>query len=102
MDINEYQEKIKEYINYPQEIGPYSTILSLMENVGKLSEKLNTVLINDKGSFDKKSSLNVIISIGDILFDISNITRDIGYTMNDVISINLMKQSKKQEEKQTL
>ena len=46
MDINEYQEKIKEYKNYPEEIGPYSTILSLTKNIGKLSEKLNDVLIN--------------------------------------------------------
>lgn len=99
MDVNEYQEKIKEYINYPKEIGPYSTILALMGDTGKLSDKLNNSLINDRGSFDKKSSLNVIISLGDILFDITNMASDLGYTMNDIISINLMKHAKNSEEK---
>ncbi len=102
MDINEYQDKIKEYVNYPKEIGPYSTILALMQDTGKLSEKLNNTLINDRGSFDKKSSLNVLISLGDILFDICNMTSDLGYTMNDVISLNLMKHTKNAEEKNKL
>lgn len=102
MEINEYQDKIKEYVNYPKEIGPYSTILALMQDAGKLSEKLNNTLINDRGSFDKKSSLNVLISLGDILFDICNMTSDLGYTMNDVISLNLMKHTKNAEEKNKL
>ena len=48
MDINEYQAKIRDYVNYPLEVGPYSTILSLMQNLGVLSSKLNDVLINDE------------------------------------------------------
>ena len=97
MDINEYQEKIKEYKNYPEEIGPYSTILSLTKNIGKLSEKLNDVLINDHGSFDQRKSLNVLITLGDILFDITQMTSDLKYTMSDVISINLMKHNKENQ-----
>lgn len=99
MDINEYQTKIQEYKNYPEEIGPYSTILSLTKNIGRLSEKLNDVLINDQGNFDQRKSLNAIITLGDILFDITQMTSDLKYNMSDVISINLMKHDKENEGK---
>ena len=99
MDINEYQIKIQEYKNYPEEIGPYSSILSLTKNIGRLSEKLNDVLINDHGNFDQRKSLNVIITLGDILFDITQMTSDLKYNMSDVISINLMKHDKENDGK---
>lgn len=99
MDINEYQAKIRDYVNYPLEVGPYSTILSLMQNLGVLSSKLNDVLINDQGNFDKKKAVNVIITLGDILFDISNMTTDLGYSMSDVMAINLMKHNPQSDKK---
>ena len=91
MDINDYQKNVREYIDYPKEIGPYSVILSLVKNMGKLSEKLNDVLINNHGSFDDKKRMNTIITLGDIIFDVTNMASDLDYTMNDVLSINLMK-----------
>lgn len=91
MDINTYQKTIREYINYPKEVGPYSVILSLSKNLGKLSEKLNDVLINNHGSFDDKKRMSTIITLGDILFDIVNMASDLDYNMNDVLSLNLMK-----------
>ena len=44
MDIIEYQNNIRNFIDYPVEVGPYSVILSLSENIGILSDKLNKVL----------------------------------------------------------
>ena len=98
MDINEYQSKIRDYVDYPLEVGPYSTILSLTKNLGVLSSKLNNVLIKDHGNFDKRNALNTIITLGDILFDISNMASDLGYSMSDVISLNLMKYNKEKKE----
>jgi hypothetical protein len=40
MEINEYQSQIRDYGDYPLELGPFSVILSLQNNVGKLSAKL--------------------------------------------------------------
>ena len=64
-----------------------------------MSEKLNDVLINDQGNFDQRKSLNAIITLGDILFDITQMTSDLKYNMSDVISINLMKHDKEKEGK---
>ncbi len=94
MEINEYQTQIRNFIEYPVEIGPFTVILELQKNVGNLSEKLNKVLINDHGSFSQEDKIKVAISLGDILNNISNIATDLSLSMNDVISINMTKLSK--------
>lgn len=94
MEINEYQTKIRNFIEYPVEVGPFTVILELQKNIGNLSEKLNKVLINDHGSFSQEDKIKVAISLGDILNNISNIATDLSLTMNDVISINMTKLSK--------
>lgn len=97
MEANEYQSQILKYKDYPSEIGPFTVILSLQSNVGRLSEKLNRILIDNHGSFDNKDKIKTLISLGDIMFDLTNIASDLGYTLNDVISLNLTKHSKSQE-----
>ena len=89
MEANDYQLQIRNFIEYPLEIGPFSVILDLQKDVGTLSEKLNKVLVENHGSFEHKDKFKVAISLGDILFDISNIATDLGYTLNDIISLNL-------------
>ena len=99
MDINEYQTKAREWIDYPTEIGPYSIILALQEHIGALSGKLNKVLKQDGGQFTKEESTKAAISLGDILFDICNLAYDLKYNMNDVISLNMLKHQMEQEKK---
>jgi len=94
MEVNDYQNQILKYKDYPTEIGPFTVIMTLQSNIGKLSEKLNKVLLDKHGSFEQEDKFKTIISLGDILFDITNIATDLGYTLNDVISINLMKHNK--------
>ena len=94
MEINEYQTQIRNFIEYPVEVGPFTVILELQKNIGNLSEKLNKVLINDHGSFSQEDKIKVAISLGDILNNISNIATDLSLSMNDVISINMTKLSK--------
>lgn len=91
MEVNDYQKQIRDYINYPVELGPFSVILSLQNNVGNLSLKLNDALTKDHGSFTKETKTKAAISLGDILFDLSNIAYDLGLSLNEIISLNLMK-----------
>ena len=99
MEINEYQTKIRNFIEYPVEVGPFTVILELQKNVGNLSEKLNKVLINDHGSFTKVTKTKAIISLGDILNNICNIAYDLGFDMNDVIGMNITKHNMEVEKK---
>ena len=97
MEINEYQTQIRNFAEYPVDIGPFTVILDLQKNVGILSDKLNKVLVVDHGSFSREDKFKAAISLGDILNNISNIATDLGLSMDDVISINLTKNSKKSD-----
>ena len=94
MEVNDYQNEIRKYVNYPLELGPFTVILDLQSDIGKLSNKLNKVLVDNHGEFTKENKFKTAISLGDILFNITNIATDLGYTLNDIISINLMKYNK--------
>ena len=61
MEINDYQKTIREYLDYPVEIGPFSVILDLQNNVGILANKLNDALIKDHGNFTKVTKTKAII-----------------------------------------
>ena len=92
MEINDYQKTIREYLDYPVELGPFSVILDLQNNVGILANKLNDALINDHGSFTKVTKTKAIISLGDILNNICNIAYD-------VIGMNITKHNMEVEKK---
>lgn len=99
MEINDYQKTIREYLDYPVELGPFSVILDLQNNIGILANKLNDALINDHGSFTKVTKTKAIISLGDILNNICNIAYDLGFDMNDVIGMNITKHNMEVEKK---
>ena len=44
MNLNEFQENIKNFEEYPTDLGPYYLILGAQSELGKLSEKLKTFL----------------------------------------------------------
>lgn len=100
MDINDYQTQIRNYINYPPELGPFAVILDLQNNVGILANKLNKSLIEDHGNFTKVSKTKVIISLGDILNNVCNMAFDLGFDMNDVIGMSITKHNMEVEKKQ--
>ena len=99
MDINDYQKTIREYIDYPLELGPFSVILDLQNNVGALSNKLNDALVKDHGNSTKVTKTKAVISLGDILNNICNIAYDLGFDMNDVIGMNITKHNMEVEKK---
>jgi len=99
MEISEYQAQIRNFIDYHTELGPFSIILNLMNNVGILSSKLHKVLEVDKGTFSDLDKNKTIISLGDILADISNIASDLNVSMEEVVALNLRKQAMLKEKK---
>ncbi len=99
MEINDYQKQIRDYIDYPVELGPFTLILDLQSEVGKLSEKLNEALVKDHGSFTKITKTKAAISLGDILNNVCNIAYDLGFSMNDIIGMNITKHNMEVEKK---
>ena len=91
MEFNVYQENARQFANYHKEVGPFSVILSLVSNVGNLSNKLYYALEGNEGGFSDEEKLKVAISLGDIVYDISNIAADLQINFDEIIALNLKK-----------
>jgi hypothetical protein len=92
MELNDCQLMLRNYIDYPPELGPFSCAFSLWTDTGRLSEKMHKVLEEKHGEFEDRDKSLVAISISDILFDISNIAYVMGYTLDDVVNLQIRKQ----------
>ena len=96
--LNKLEEIVSELeqgnIDLDDAINKYTEAMKLAKDC---SDKLNKVLTTDHGSFSREDKFKVAISLGDVLNNISNIATDLGLTMNDIISINLTKNTKKSD-----
>ena len=91
MNINEYQDNIRQFANYHKELGPFEVILSLQNNVGLLSGKLHNILETGNGEFSDEEKVKLAISLGDILNDIANMASDLNITLDEVLALNIKK-----------
>lgn len=93
MDAFEFQTQLRNFNDYPLELGPYYTILGIYEELGKLSEKLRTSLKDNDGKFSERDLQRLQISIGDIMFYLVRMCIDMGVDVNDVLDLCLRKQN---------
>lgn len=91
MQFKEYQEKAVETAIY----GAGSTIiyptLGLANEAGEVAGKIKKVLRDNDGNFDAKSIEGIKGEIGDVLWYMAALCRDLGISLEDVAQANLTK-----------
>ena len=98
MELNEYQETLKNYESYQNELGPYYLILGAYSELGKLSDKLR-VLLDEARDFNERDKRNLSLSIADIMFYLLSIANSINVSYEEIASIGLRKLSLIKEQK---
>lgn len=91
MEFNDYQEQVRNFIDYPVEIGPFSVIYGIMSDTGTLAYKLRAILEEKHGEFNDVDKVKIQITLGDILRNISNMASDLNISLEEVAAINLRK-----------
>lgn len=91
VDINQYQENVLGYNDYPKEIGPYYSVMGIMSVTGTMAEKILTLLNTKDGSIDRRYATKLAISLGDIMRYVASLASDLNMSMEEVIAINLKK-----------
>ncbi len=92
MNLNEFQENIKNFEDYPTDLGPYYLILGAQSELGKLSEKLKGFL-EERTEFDDKDKRMLGVSIGDIIFYLLSIGNSLNISFEQIAALELRKRS---------
>ena len=93
MKLIDYQENIKNYNDYPLDLGPYYLILGAQQSLGKLSERLKDILKDNEGIMNEKDKLNISIAIGDILYYLISISNSLDIQFDQIAALSLRKQN---------
>jgi len=106
LDINQYQENVVSFNDYPAELGAYYSVMGIMAVTGTLAEKVQALLHTQDGKIDKRDAMKMAISLGDILRYISCMASDLNMSMDEIMAINLkkleMERQKKIDEQKTV
>ena len=92
MDLKTYQKKARETAQYPN-LGSniiYPT-LGLVGEAGEVAEKVKKVIRDNNGIFDEESKKGIKMELGDVLWYLSNLCDEFGFSLEEVALHNLEK-----------
>ncbi len=92
MDLNQYQQKARTTARYP-EVGnnPIYPTLGLSGEAGEVADKVKKVIRDKDGLFDKQTKEAIKLELGDVLWYVSQLSSELGFTLEDVGRSNLEK-----------
>lgn len=97
MLLNSYQELANETAIYPQTMAIIYPTLGLTGEAGEVSDKVKKVLRDQDGEFQDEKKLEIAKELGDVLWYVSTLARDLGYTLEEVARMNIDKLKSRQQ-----
>lgn len=97
LTINEYQNKAIETAIYGEGQKIIYPTLGLCGESGEVADKVKKVLRDSNGEFTDEKKLEIAKEIGDVAWYIAALCRDLGYTMEEVLQMNLDKLASRKE-----
>lgn len=97
MEIKEYQDRALSTSTYGDGVSIIYPVLGLNGEAGEVAEKVKKCLRDKKGIFDDEIKLNIALELGDVLWYVNAAARDIGYTLEDIMKLNISKIESRRE-----
>lgn len=91
--MNDYQDMACSFAIYPEDMRIVYPTLGLVGEAGEVAEKVKKMIRKD-GELDLKATAK---ELGDVLWYIANLANDLGYSLEDVAQMNIMKLTSRQE-----
>jgi len=89
MGFNEYQEEAINTAVYPQEYGLIYAVLGLVGESGEVAEKVKKMMRDGIPIEEVKKDIGY--ELGDVLWYLANLANEIGMTLEEVATRNLLK-----------
>lgn len=98
MKLNEYQDQAKTTARYPEVVAPYVYLaLGLAGESGEVVEKLKKLVRNKEGDLTGFDVEGLKRELGDVLWYVSNLAEQFGFTLEEVAMANIEKLTDRQE-----
>ncbi len=91
MDFKEYQEKAIATAIYGEGNAIVYPTLGLVGEAGEVADKIKKVLRDSGGCFSEEKKIEIAKELGDVLWYIAALSRDLGVEMDTIASINIAK-----------
>ena len=105
MDFNEYQKQAKATDKYPDSVNKmedydksnYNELLrmlytlGLVGEAGEVADKMKKIFRDKGGNFSQEDALGVVTELSDCLWYIAMISKEFGYTLEQIAEINIEK-----------
>lgn len=91
MEVKEYSEKALSTATYGIGDKILYPVLGLNGEAGEVAEKVKKVLRDKNGVFDDEAKHDIAKELGDALWYINATANDIGYTLEEIMEINITK-----------
>lgn len=97
MTLNEYQTEAMRNKIYGYGDAIIYPALGLGNEAGEVQGKIKKVLRDNGGEFDEHAKFTIAEEIGDVLWYMSALAEDLGYTLDTIAQINIAKLTSRRE-----
>lgn len=97
MTLNEFQNEANKTAIYPDEQLIIYPTLGLTGEAGEVADKVKKILRDKESIFSTEDLRSIALELGDTLWYISTLSRDLGYTLEEVAQMNIDKLKSRQE-----
>jgi len=90
MNFNDYQDQANDTAIYPNESRLVYPALGLTGEAGEVADKIKKI-IRDKRTLDVQERIEIAKEVGDVLWYVAALARDLGVDMDAMAQMNLEK-----------
>ena len=90
MNFNDYQDQANDTAIYPNESRLVYPALGLTGEAGEVADKIKKI-IRDKRTLDVQERIEIAKEVGDVLWYVAAMARDLGVDMDTMARMNLEK-----------
>ena len=97
MELNEYQKRALETAIYPSDTKIVYPTLGITGEAGEVADKVKKVIRDNNREFTEEKKRERAKEIGDVLWYCATLSHDIGYTLDEIATMNYEKLSSRQK-----
>ncbi|MFZ2390757.1 MAG: nucleoside triphosphate pyrophosphohydrolase family protein [Minisyncoccales bacterium] len=98
MTFQEYQEEARKTAIYPNKDNNFIyPTLGLAGEAGEVAEKIKKVIRDGNGIVSEEKKEEITKELGDVLWYVANLAKELGVTLEDVAQKNLLKLQSRQQ-----